>query len=239
MTADAHSPGAGEAQAPPSAAAVPAEMRRGGQQPGTSPGKPSALKDAQPFRAGRRTAAAAAVVLLGGALVVSRLAAGSGSAAGRVVDGSTVEYTAGHRPLVPDITAASLTGTTVKISAYRGRVLVLNFWGSWCAPCRAEAPALEAAYQHYRVQGVDFLGDDVGDTPSNALSFIRGESIGYPSINDPGYSFVQQFSRAAPVSDPPATAVIDKTGHVAGMVLGPVSNGELTALLREAASARP
>ena len=180
---------------------------------------------------------AAVVVLLGGALAVSRLAAGSGSAAGRVVNGNTVEYTAGHRPLVHDFAATSLTGTTVKLSTYRGKVLVLNFWGSWCAPCRAEAPTLEVAYQQYHMQGVDFLGDDVGDTPSNALSFIRSESISYPSVNDPGYSVVQQFSQAAPVSDPPTTAVIDKTGHVVGMVLGPISSGELTALLHEAASA--
>lgn len=239
--ANEHRPGA-EAQAPFNSGAVPTEMLRGGGQPGAPSRKLFARKGSLLFRGRHRTAAtvtAAVVVLLGGALTVSHFAAGSGGTTGRVVNGSTVEYAKGHRPLAPDITATSLTGTTIKMSSYRGKVLVLNFWGSWCGPCRAEASTLVVAYQQYHTQGVDFLGDDVGDTPTNALSFIRSESISYPSVNDSGYSFVQQFSQAAPVSDPPTTAVIDKTGHVVGMVLGPISNGELTTLLHQAAPAQP
>jgi peroxiredoxin len=193
-----------------------------------------------PFRVKRRTVVtvtAAAVVLLGGVLAVSLTT--SRKTTGGVVSGNTVEYTTGHQPLAPDFTATSLTGATIKMSSYRGKVLVVNFWGSWCSPCRAEAPTLEVAYQQYHAQGVDFLGDDVGETPVNALSFIHLEGISYPSINDPGYSVLQQFSQAAPISDPPTTVVIDKTGHVVGMVLGPISYGELTTLLREAASAQP
>jgi peroxiredoxin len=174
---------------------------------------------------------AAAVVLAGGALAVNHFAAGSNTSAG-----NTVEYAAGHRPLVPDFTATSLTGTPIKLSSYRGKILVLNFWGSWCAPCIAEAPALEAAYEQYHPQGVDFLGDDLDDTVPNALSFIRSKNISYPSINDPSYAVVQQFSQAALVRDPPTTAVIDKTGHVVGMILGGVNIGELAILLHQAQS---
>jgi thiol-disulfide isomerase/thioredoxin len=178
------------------------------------------------------TVTAATVVLGGGALAVNHFAAGSTSAG--VVNGNTVEYAAGHRPLVPDLTATSLAGTPVKLSSYRGKILVLNFWGSWCAPCIAEAPTLEAAYEQYHPQGVDFLGDDLDDTVPNALSFIRSENISYPSINDPSYAVVQQFSQAALVRDPPTTAVIDKTGHVVGMILGGVNIGELAILLHQA-----
>jgi peroxiredoxin len=142
------------------------------------------------------TAAAVAAILLGGALTASLLTTG-GSSTGRVVDGNAVEYTAGHRPLVPGLTATSLTGKTIKMSSYQGEIVVLNFWESSCAPCRAEAPALEAAYQQYQPRGVDFLGDDVGDTPVNALAFVHSEGISYPSVNDPDYAFVQQFSRTA------------------------------------------
>lgn len=120
------------------------------------------------------------------------------------------------------------------MSDYRGKVLVLNFWGSWCAPCRAEAPTLEVAYEQYHPRGVDFLGDDLDDTVTNGLSFTRSESISYPSINDLSYSVVQQFSQAAPVSDPPTTVVIDRTGHVVGMILGGVSIGDLATLLQQA-----
>jgi peroxiredoxin len=182
------------------------------------------------------TVAAAAVVLAGGALAVNHFAAGSSTSAG-VVNGNTVEYAAGHRPLVPDFTATSLTGTPIKLSSYLGKILVLNFWGSWCAPCIAEAPTLEAAYEQYHPQGVDFLGDDVQDTPANALSFIHSEGISYPSINDPGYSIVQQFSQAAQVSYAPTTVVIDKTGHVVGMVVGRITTGELATLLHQAEAA--
>jgi thiol-disulfide isomerase/thioredoxin len=236
--ADEHRPIA-KAQMPLSSGSVYAERHRGGGEPGASARRLSARKGSPLSRGRRRTALtvmAAVFVLVGAALAASHFTAG-GSTTGRVVDGSTVEYTAGHRPLVPDITGVSLTGTAIKMSSYRGKVLVLNFWGSWCGPCRAEAPTLEVAYQQYHAQGVDFLGDDVGDTPTNALSFTHSERISYPSINDPGYSVVQQFSQAAPVSYPPTTAVIDKTGHVVGMVLGPVSISELTPLLHQAASA--
>ena len=236
--ADEHRPSA-KAQMPLSSGSVSAERHRGGREPGASARRLSARKGSLLFRGRRRTALtvmAAVFVLVGSALALSHFTAGS-TTTGRVVDDSTVEYTAGHRPPVPDITGVSLTGTAIKISSYRGKVLVLNFWGSWCGPCRAEAPTLEVAYQQYHAQGVDFLGDDVGETPTNALSFTHSERISYPSINDPGYSVVQQFSQAAPVSDPPTTAVIDKTGHVVGMILGPISISELTPLLHQAASA--
>jgi peroxiredoxin len=186
------------------------------------------------FRAKRRTVVtvtAVVAVLLAGALAVTLLTQGKGNAS----DESTVEYQPGHRPLAPDFTATSLTGTTIKLSSYLGKTVVLNFWGSWCPPCRQEAPTLAVLAQQYRSQGVAFLGDDVGDTPSNALAFTSSVGIAYPSISDPGYLIVQKFSQVAPVSDTPTTVVIDKTGHVAGMVLGEVSYGEMTTLLRNAA----
>ena len=141
----------------------------------------------------------------------------------------------GQRPAAPDFTATSLTGATIKLSSYRGKTVVLNFWGSWCPPCRDEAPTLALLAEQYSKQGVAFLGDDVGDTPTNALAYTKSIGIGYPSINDPGYAVVQKFSQVAPVSDTPTTVVIDKTGHVAGMVLGKVSYGQMTTLLRDAA----
>jgi peroxiredoxin len=182
------------------------------------------------------TVTAAAVVLAGGALAVNHFTASS-STGSRIVNGDTIEYTAGHQPLVPDFTATSLTGTPIKVTSYRGKILILNFWWSLCAPCVAEAPTLEVAYQQYHPQGVDFLGDDVGDTVTSALSFIHSESISYPSINDPSYYVAQQFSEAAPVNATPTTAVIDKTGHVVGMIVGRISIGGLATLIHWAEAA--
>jgi thiol-disulfide isomerase/thioredoxin len=170
--------------------------------------------------------------LLAAALAVTLVTQDKGKAG--VSDG-VVHYQPGQRPAAPDFTATSLSGATIKLSSYRGKTVVLNFWGSWCPPCRDEAPTLAVLAQQYGKQGVAFLGDDVGDTPANALAFTKSIGIGYPSINDPGYAVVQKFSQVAPVSDTPTTVVIDKTGHVVGMVLGKVSYGQLTTLLRDAA----
>ena len=191
------------------------------------------------FKAKRRTvvtATAVVAVLLGGALAVTLLTQGKGNASGISAADGIVEYQAGQRPLAPDVTGTSLTGSTIKLSSYRGKTLVLNFWGSWCSPCRGEAPTLAALDEQYGSKGVAFLGDDVGDTPANALAFTRGAHISYPSFNDNGYLVVADFSEAGVrVSDTPTTVVIDKTGHVAGMVLGSVSYGQLTTLIKDAA----
>jgi thiol-disulfide isomerase/thioredoxin len=184
------------------------------------------------FRPKGRTvviATAALGVLLAGALTVTLLTQGKSNAS---ADG-IIEYQ--HRPLAPDVTGKSLTGATIKLSSYRGKTVVLNFWGSWCPPCRDEGPTLAVLAEQYGKQGVAFLGDDVYDTPANALAFTRSIGITYPSINDPSYAVVQKFSQVAPVSDTPTTVVIDKTGHVVGMVLGTVSYGQMTTLLRDAA----
>jgi thiol-disulfide isomerase/thioredoxin len=190
------------------------------------------------FRAKRRTVVtvtAVAAVLLAAALTVTFLTQGKDNASGRTTDGNTVEYQPGHRPAAPVVTATSLTGATITLSSYLGKTVVLNFWGSWCPPCRDEAPTLAVLAEQYGSKGVAFVGDDVGDTPANALAFTRSANITYPSINDPAYAVVQKFLQVAPVSDTPTTVVIDRTGHVAAMVLGAVSYGEMTTLLHEAA----
>ena len=140
------------------------------------------------FKAKRRLVVLAATVLAGTALAVVLLTgwASGGNSGVTDIAGSTsaVLYSAGHRPLAPDFTATTLTGSRLSFSSYRGQVVVVNFWGSWCAPCRAEAPTLAVAAQQYRSAGVDFLGVDVRDTPASALAFTREFGITYPSVSD-------------------------------------------------------
>ena len=193
------------------------------------------------FKAKRRTVvsvAAVAIALLAGALIVT-FTQGSGKVSGvTYIDGNIgqIVYSAGHRPLAPDFTATSLTGTPIRLASYRGKVVVLNFWGSWCDPCRGEAPTLAVLSEQYRSQGVSFLGDDVGDTPVNALAFTRGVGITYPSVNDAGYAIVQDFDQVVPVGDTPTTVVIDRTGHIAGLVIGAVTYRTMTMMLHDAAA---
>jgi thiol-disulfide isomerase/thioredoxin len=195
------------------------------------------------FRAKRRTVvtmAAVAAVLLAGALAVT-LTEGSGQASGvTYVDGDNSQqvFAAGHRALAPDFTGTSLTGTPIRLASYRGKVVVLNFWGSWCAPCRAEGPTLAVLSEQYRSKGVSFLGDDVGDTAANALAFTHDIGISYPSVNDASYAIVQDFSRVASVGYTPTTVVIDRTGHIAGLVIGKISYQAMTTILNDVAASQ-
>jgi thiol-disulfide isomerase/thioredoxin len=191
---------------------------------------------AKVFRARRRTVVtltAALGVLLAAALTVTLLTQGKGNASQ-----NSIEYQAGHRPLVPDVSGPSLTGAQVKLSDYRGKTVVLNFWGSWCSPCRAEAPTLAALARKYGSAGVAFLGDDVQDSTTSALAFTRSQGIGYPSISDPGGVVVGQVAQAVPVNDTPTTVVIDKTGHVAAMIIGTVGYDQLSTYIKDAAVTR-
>ncbi len=193
------------------------------------------------FRAKRRTVvsvAAVAAALLAGALVVT-LTQGNGKPSGvTYIDGNTSQmvYAVGHRPLAPEFTATSLTGTPVRLGSYRGKVVVVNFWGSWCDPCRGEAPTLAVLSEQYRSHGISFLGDDVGDTPTNAMAFTRSIGITYPSVNDASYAIVQDFDKVVPVGYTPTTVVIDRTGRIAGLMIGPVTYQTMTTMLHDVAA---
>ena len=186
------------------------------------------------FKAKRRTVvttAAGVFVLLVAALVVTVFTHGNSSSA----SGNVVAYPAGQRPAAPEFTASSLTGTPINFASYRGKIVVLNIWGSWCPPCRGEGQTLKYLDEQYGPQGVAFLGDDIQDTPTQALGFLRKEGITYPSVNDANGAVEQRLSIAVPINGTPTTLVIDKTGHIAGMIDGPVSYFDLSSLLREAA----
>ena len=191
------------------------------------------------FKAKRRLVVLAAAVLAGTALAVVLLTgwAGGGSSGVTDVAGSTsaVLYSAGHRPLAPDFTATTLTGAPLNFSSYRGRVVVVNFWGSWCAPCRAEAPTLAVTAQQYRPAGVAFLGVDVRDTTASALAFARDFGITYPSVSDSGSEITSDFTSVVPIAGTPTTLVIDRTGHIAGAVFGTATHQELADILGEVA----
>ena len=187
------------------------------------------------LRARRRTVVLVAAVLTGLLLILVLVAGWAGSGKSDVTDigGNTnaVVYSAGHRPLAPDFTATTLTGSKLSFSSYRGRVVVLNFWGSWCPPCREEAPTLAVAAEQYQPTGVSFLGVDERDTTASAEAFTRNFGVTYPSVNDPSQEIALDFTAVVPLEGTPTTLVIDRTGHIAGAVIGPATSTELTAIL--------
>jgi len=123
---------------------------------------------------------------------------GGGSAAGV---GTTV-FPPGHRPAAPAVSGTTLTAARLRLAGYRGRVVVLNFWASWCVPCKAEGPVLSRLWRAYQARGARFLGDDVRDTRASAAAFERRFGIGYPSLYDPSAATELAFGRVIPPAIP-------------------------------------
>jgi thiol-disulfide isomerase/thioredoxin len=137
----------------------------------------------------------------------------------------------GARTEPVEVAGTSLTGDQVGTTQYRGAPVVLNVWGSWCAPCRTEAPVLRSVSAAYAGRGVRFLGIDVKDNPAAALSFERRYGIGYPSLDDRTGEASRALAEHLPAATVPATLILDATGRVAARVLGAVEESTLRALL--------
>jgi thiol-disulfide isomerase/thioredoxin len=143
-----------------------------------------------------------------------------------------------RRP-VATITGPRLGGTgSVSSTDFAGRVLVVNVWGSWCPPCRQEAPDLQAASQATRSKAA-FLGITTKDAdPANAEAFVRAFKITYPSIYDPDGTALLAFDRELPPSAIPSTLVIDAHGRLAVRVLGTISRQSLVDIVDDIAAGR-
>ena len=137
----------------------------------------------------------------------------------------------GARTAPVEVAGRSLTGEPVSTGAYRGGPVVLNVWGSWCAPCRTEAPVLRSVSASYAGRGVRFLGINVKDNPAAARSFERRYGIEYPSLDDRSGQASRALAEHLPAATVPATLVLDPTGRVAARVLGAVEESTLRALL--------
>jgi cytochrome c biogenesis protein CcmG, thiol:disulfide interchange protein DsbE len=127
-------------------------------------------------------------------------------------------------------------GRTVSLSSFRGQVLVLNFWASWCADCRVEHPSLAAAWKRYRDRGMVLLGIAFQDQPSSSRAYVAELGGDWPQLTDPG----SRTALAYGVYGVPETFVIGPDGRVAYKAIGPISyerlSQQITRLLPEASS---
>ena len=130
---------------------------------------------------------------------------------------------------VPDFTLTTFDGKPVSLSELRGKIVLINFWASWCLTCKGEAAALETVWQEV-AQGneVVFLGVDYADTETEARVYLKEYSITYLNAPDLGSKISHQFR----ISGVPETYVIGKNGRLASIKIGPfVSADEIRAML--------
>jgi cytochrome c biogenesis protein CcmG/thiol:disulfide interchange protein DsbE len=125
-------------------------------------------------------------------------------------------------PLYPDYRGT--LKETVRLSELRGKVVVINFWASWCTECRLEAPGLEATYRRYKDRRVVFLGVDYLDTEPAALAYLREFDITYAN----GIDLQQQIARSYRITGVPETFVVDKRGVIRFIAIQRVTPGQLT-----------
>jgi peroxiredoxin len=150
-------------------------------------------------------------------------------------DGSIVLIAPEDRGPAPDLVGPLLGGGEFRLRDHLGEVVVLNVWASWCAPCRAEAPALESVWREVQDDGVQFVGLDTRDTEAAALAFVEAYDVTYPNVVDADGRLQLLFSDTLPPQAIPSTLVVDREGRVAGRILGRVTEATLTALIEDVA----
>jgi thiol-disulfide isomerase/thioredoxin len=194
-----------------------------------------------PTRAPRRRAVRGAAALAVTAAFVLTAAACSSGSSSTSKDGANfvggngeiITVKPADRKAAPALTGKTVDGGTASLAAYRGKVVVINVWGSWCAPCRAEAPNLAQVAKTDAAKGVQFLGINTRDTDmANAASFDKRFGIPYPSFYDPYGKLILQFPKGTLNPQAiPSTLVVDRQGRVAARVLKALSTAELNQLI--------
>jgi len=164
----------------------------------------------------------AVLLLVGLAWIwINRLPAGSATAAGALPPAPAVGHPA------PDFTLTTVTGETFKLSDLRGTPVVLNFWATWCPPCRGEMPELQAASQRLAGQ-VAIIGVDQAETPAQVQAFAAQSGVTYPIPLDER----AEASRLYAVRSLPTTFFIDRAGVIRQVQIGPVTAATLEGLLK-------
>ncbi|AZM60728.1 MULTISPECIES: TlpA family protein disulfide reductase [unclassified Streptomyces] len=183
-------------------------------------------------RAGLAAGAAAA------ALVVS--ACGSGGTSG---GGGDTGYVAGSdgiatvakgsRADAPDLSGKTVDGDRLDVDDYKGKVVVVNVWGSWCPPCRAEAKNFEKVYQDLKDEGVQFVGINTRDaTVGPARAFEEEQGVTYPSLFDPAGKLMLRFEKGTLNPQAvPSTLVFDREGKIAARSLQALSEEKLRKMI--------
>ncbi|MDT0392189.1 TlpA family protein disulfide reductase [Streptomyces dubilierae] len=188
-----------------------------------------------------RTRSRAALLAAGAAaaaLVLSACSSGGTSGGGgdtNFVLGKDGIATAdkGERADAPDLSGKTVDGKQLDVGDYKGKVVVVNVWGSWCPPCRAEAPGFQKVSEDLKDQGVQFVGINTRDTSTGpALAFEKTYGVTYPSLYDPTGKLMLRFERGTLNPQAiPSTLVFDRDGKIAARSLQALSEEKLRKMI--------
>ena len=129
------------------------------------------------------------------------------------------------------------TARTISLADFAGQAVVINIWGQWCGPCRAEVSELQKAYDATRGDGVAFLGIDVRDNDIDApRDFVKDRRVSFPSIYDPAMRTMIAFGGKYPTTVIPSTVVLDREHRVAAVFLRELLATDLIPLLQRLAA---
>ncbi|MFJ2818841.1 TlpA family protein disulfide reductase [Streptomyces sp. NPDC091279] len=191
-----------------------------------------------PLRSRRSRATLLSAVAAAAALTLS--ACGSGGTSGGSGDTNFVTGSNGiaavkkaERADAPDLSGQTVDGGRLDVDDYKGKVVVLNIWGSWCPPCRAEAKNFETVYQDVKSKGVQFVGINTRDTSTGpAKAFEKEFGVSYPSLYDPTGKLMLRFAKGTLNPQAiPSTLIIDRDGRIAARTLQALSEEKLRAML--------
>lgn len=183
----------------------------------------------------RRTTLAV-VLLLGCVLLVTGCSRASGQVAEQGYisgDGTVTTLPAADRKAPVSFAGTRLDGGDLDVRAFRGDVVVVNVWASWCPPCIAEAKGLEEVHRATEGEGVQFLGINTDTDLAAARTHERRFSVTYPSIGSDGGRVLLALRGSLQPSAKPSTLVLDREGRVAARVLGKVDASTLTGLVTD------
>ncbi|MEU3333984.1 TlpA family protein disulfide reductase [Streptomyces sp. NPDC002144] len=191
-----------------------------------------------PLRSNRSRAVLLTAAAAAAALTLSACSSGGTSGGGgdtNFVMGKDGISTAkkGQRAAAPDLSGKTVNGQQLDVASYKGKVVVLNVWGSWCAPCRAEAPGLEKVYESLKAKGVQFVGINTRDTSvQNAVAFEKQMGVTFPSLYDPTGKLMLRFKKGTLNPQAvPSTLVLDREGGIAARSLAALSEDKLRSMI--------
>lgn len=165
----------------------------------------------------------------------TRADTGGASPAGNAEPGLTNPgvdlYPPDKRLPAPKLEGTTLDGESFSLTQLAGDVVVINVWGSWCAPCRAETPDLVRLANEDADRGVRFVGINTRDNPAAAKAFVRTFKVPYPSVVDAEGQVLLAFRDTIPTTVVPTTVVVDRQGRIAARIIGPVTYNTLKGII--------